>query len=476
MESENNSDQKFSFPPELENVPVEYSMTHITYEDVQGILSLVDIALERGSIKGAELTVLNQIRNDCLMEVQDFQNWQQKRNQYLMVEAEIQRREQAEKEQAERESIKATAEAKVQAATDANAILQTRIAELEAEVRGEEPPTTVSQELQNDLEPIPSEPSNGEIHVKPSKAFENARAQNPVPVTATNMPTEHDESDDLEAAKRVEAPQSETTQSFGDTITETSSHDDWDEPQSEWGYDANGSPIQEEDTKHFPQSRTDEQMEEAWSMLQAEDDVEVLKGPKVKVVEEYPSVSVDPVNQMSEAPPLFDIKIGQDGNVPLGEQPTEEDNNMNVVEFPQTEDDFEEFPEDEEQEIELKEDPESVEDVERMISETETSLFEDPSSVEEVQKLKEEVEEEEYEEIVVPNSLELAKMTKSKIKSVGTSLGFEVSDSQTKDSMIKDFEQNAWALLKELTSREDVKVSEDENIIRDGGYFGEEPD
>ena len=69
----NETESTFQLPPELNDVPLNYSMTHITFEDVQGILSLVDIALARGSIKGDELTVLNQIRNDCLAELQDFQ-------------------------------------------------------------------------------------------------------------------------------------------------------------------------------------------------------------------------------------------------------------------------------------------------------------------------------------------------------------------------------------------------------------------
>ena len=108
--------------------------------------------------------------------------------------------------------------------------------------------------------------------------------------------------------------------------------------------------------------------------------------------------------------------MGQDGNVPLGQQVTEEDVNMNVTEF---EDDFEPIQGDGEVEIELQEDPESIADV---------------------QAMKDAVEEE-YEEVVIPNSMELQKMTKAKIKEVGDGIGITVSDNQTK-SVIKDFEES----------------------------------
>ena len=39
----NETESTFQLPPELNDVPLNYSMTHITFEDVQGILSLVDI-------------------------------------------------------------------------------------------------------------------------------------------------------------------------------------------------------------------------------------------------------------------------------------------------------------------------------------------------------------------------------------------------------------------------------------------------
>ena len=153
--------------------------------------------------------------------------------------------------------------------------------------------------------------------------------------------------------------------------------------------------------------------------------------------------------------PLFQIEIGQDGNVPLGEQVTEDDINANVTEMELDIDDFEPIEGDGEIEVEVTEDPESVA---------------------EVQAMKDAIadEEDDYEEIVIPNSMELKKMTKGKIAEIGTALGFEISESQTKDAMIKDFEEESWNLIETAKADEGMTVTTDEDIIRDGGYFGED--
>jgi len=374
--------EPFQLPTELQNVPTNYTMSHITYEDVNGILSLVEIALARGSIKGDELAILNQIRNDCLQEVQDYQTWVQQRQQVMAVEQQIENEKKKAEQAKEIESIKATADAKVQAAQDASRILQNRVNELEnqAKARG--------------ITPVNSEHSDEELNVAmkpvnmgaPSKSWENARAQNPVP-TITNQPTEPVE--------------------FAD-------------------------PINAGDT--FEVDNISNQMQNAWENIEVEDE---------------PSLDVS-VN-VPEVEPMFEIKMGQDGNVPLGQQVTEEDVNMNVTEF---EDDFEPIQGDGEVEIELQEDPESIADV---------------------QAMKEAVEEE-YEEVVIPNSMELQKMTKAKIKEVADSIGITVSDNQTKSAMIKDFEEESWNLIKEAEENENATVHTDEDIIRDGGYFGDDND
>ena len=371
--------EPFQLPTELQNVPSNYTMSHITYEDVNGILSLVEIALARGSIKGDELAILNQIRNDCLQEVQDYQVWVQNRQQIMALEQQIENEKKKAEQAKEIESIKATADAKVQAAQDASRILQNRVNELEnqAKARG--------------ITPVNSEHSDEELNVAmkpvnmgaPSKSWENARAQNPVP-TITNQPT-----------KPV------TVEEEIDNISN--------------------------------------QMQNAWNNI----DVEVEFDEPNEVDEVSTSEA--------EVEPMFEIKMGQDGNVPLGQQVTEEDVNMNVTEF---EDDFEPIQGDGEVEIELKEDPESVA---------------------EVQAMKEAVEEE-YEEVVIPNSMELQKMTKAKIKEVADSIGITVSDNQTKSAMIKDFEEESWNLIKEADVDENATVHTDEDIIRDGGYYGDDND
>jgi len=405
----------FQLPAELQDVPTNYSMSHITYEDVNGILSLVEIALARGSIKGDELAILNQIRNDCILEVQDYQTWVQKRQQIVAVEQQIANEQAKLKQQQEIESVKATSDAKVQAAQDASRILQNRINELEnqAKARG--------------ITPVVSEHSDEELNVamkpvnmsSPSKSWENARAQNPVPVT-TNQPP-------------MVAPQSETT---GTITTNPELAEKIEETRVAFDDYGRTADLVEEDN-------ISNQMQNAWENIEVEDE-----GLDVSV--NVPS-DFRTFDEEEEVEPLFKINIGQDGNTPLGEQVTEDDINMNVTKF---EDDFEPIQGDGEVEIELQEDPESVADV---------------------QAMKEAVEEE-YEEVVIPNSMELQKMTKAKIKEVADSIGITVSDNQTKSAMIKDFEEESWNLIKEAEENENATVHTDEDIIRDGGYFGDDND
>jgi hypothetical protein len=378
----NETESTFQLPPELNDVPLNYSMTHITFEDVQGILSLVDIALARGSIKGDELTVLNQIRNDCLAELQDFQVWQQKRQQVMAVEAQVAREE------------RETSEAKIQSAQEAARILQNRINELEGQITARGITPVAGTE-------VPTMPNTNV-----SKAFENARKNNPVP-TITNQPQ-------ISEDEEFNAKVSEAREAF----------------------DSNNSTI-------------DDQMKALGDMIDFSEDEEWTYSFDDADFKPLPT-SDGKSKDMDNVAPLFEIKVGQDGNVPLGEQVTEEDVNANVTEMEM--DDFEPIEGDGEVEIEVREDPESIA---------------------EVQKMKESVEDE-YEEIVIPNSMELQKMTKSRIAEVGTSLGFVISQDQTKSAMIKDFEESSWNLIQEAEADENSMVHQDEDIIRDGGYFGED--
>ena len=40
--------------------------------------------------------------------------------------------------------------------------------------------------------------------------------------------------------------------------------------------------------------------------------------------------------------------------------------------------------------------------------------------------------------------------------------------------MIKDFEEESWNLIEAAKADEGMTVTTDEDIIRDGGYFGED--
>jgi|TARA_B100001758_G_C18393710_1_gene604551 putative IMPACT (imprinted ancient) family translation regulator len=461
-------EQEFQYPPELQNVPTEYNMSHITFEDVNGILSLVEIALERGSIKGQELTVLNQIRNDCLLELQDFQAWQQKRQQIMAIERQLAEQKAIEDRQKEMDGVKATADAKVQSAQETAKILQNRVTELENQIKARNiEPVEPSMKL----DPVEFLASQGST----SKAFDNARARNPVPITDTNQPSltmrngARSESqvmqDELEPITHSEPSNGEIHRPAPDPM------ESWD-ATNDLPASYEGSVPQSETTKTFPHPNPkpeftvtppsddpiNQLMEEAWEQITQEDATEDSM-LQTDLFDDY-----EPAPHHSTETPLFTIQMGQDGNVPLGQKVSEEDINMNTTEYDESDDleaakrteddDFEPIQGDGEVELEVSEDPESIEDV---------------------QKMKDAVEDE-YDEIVIPNSMELQKMTKGKIAEVAGSLGFEVSESQTKDSMIRDFEEEAWNLIQQAEKDEEATISQDENIIRDGGYFAEDED
>jgi endonuclease IV len=89
----------------------------------------------------------------------------------------------------------------------------------------------------------------------------------------------------------------------------------------------------------------------------------------------------------------------------------------------------------------------------------------------------EQEQEEEFEELVIPSADELKGMTKSKIKEVAESLNFEVSTTDTKDTMIESIATQTESLIESLqesdefvSATETVKGEEDDDR-RDGGYF-----
>jgi len=90
--------------------------------------------------------------------------------------------------------------------------------------------------------------------------------------------------------------------------------------------------------------------------------------------------------------------------------------------------------------------------------------------------------EEEYDEIVIPSSDELNRMTKAKIVEVADALnekfnaGFNVTTEDTKAKMILDFQEQTDSLISRLQDSGEFVSAEDEGDddttdVRDGGYF-----
>ena len=88
-----------------------------------------------------------------------------------------------------------------------------------------------------------------------------------------------------------------------------------------------------------------------------------------------------------------------------------------------------------------------------------------------------EQEEEEFDEITIPSADELKGMTKAKIKEVAEGLNFEVSTSDTKDTMIESIATQTESLIEslqetdEFVSATETVKGEDDDDRRDGGYF-----
>ena len=86
-------------------------------------------------------------------------------------------------------------------------------------------------------------------------------------------------------------------------------------------------------------------------------------------------------------------------------------------------------------------------------------------------------QEEEFDEITIPSADELRGMTKAKIKEVAEGLNFEVSTSDTKDTMIESIATQTESLIEslqetdEFVSATETVKGEDDDDRRDGGYF-----
>ena len=84
-------------------------------------------------------------------------------------------------------------------------------------------------------------------------------------------------------------------------------------------------------------------------------------------------------------------------------------------------------------------------------------------------------EEEEYEEITIPSESELKSMTKKQIAEAATELGFDVSVSSPKATMISSFTQQTEEFIASLQDSGEFVSAEtdgnDEEDTKDGGYF-----
>ena len=83
--------------------------------------------------------------------------------------------------------------------------------------------------------------------------------------------------------------------------------------------------------------------------------------------------------------------------------------------------------------------------------------------------------EEEYEEITIPSESELKSMTKKQIAEAATELGFDVSVSSPKATMISSFTQQTEEFIASLQDSGEFVSAEtddnDEEDNKDGGYF-----
>ena len=308
MSSEvNNEKGGYTLPeqetPQPVEVPETYTMSHITFDDVKGILQLVEVALSRGALKGDEMEVVTNIRKDCLAELSHFAQWQQARQQVLL-------KEQAEEEAKRRNEILQAQIDKLQELEDRlvnerqrRKQAEIRVSELETRVSVEEP----KQDVKEEVKPR-----------KPSKAFEVARLLNPVTEDSIDPISEQmKQAHEIDEESIADVPQSETTtpfttdQELQDKVEETKeAFEEWDEPVEEIVLDV------PEDAKG-----TEEFFEEVESVANAVVEEDLPVEETVEEVKEEPKPSA-PIITGGNAPSLKNVKILEEP--PVVEEPKEE--------------------------------------------------------------------------------------------------------------------------------------------------------
>ena len=321
MSSEiNNVEGGYKLPeqetPQPVEVPKTYTMSHITFDDVKGILQLVEVALSRGALKGEEMEVVTNIRKDCLAELNNFSQWQQATQQILL-------KEQAEEEAKRRNEILQAQIDKLQELEDRltserqrRKQAEIRVSELETRVSTEEP----KQDVKEEVKPK-----------KTSKAFEVARLLNPVTEPSVDniseqMKTAHEIKE--ESVDDAYVPQSETTvpstahQEFLDKEKDfpTTEHDESDDLEALKKVEDEDEPVEEiildvpEDAKG-----TEEFFEEVESVANAVDEEDL----PVEEVKEEPKSSA-PIITGGNAPSLKNVKVLDEPPVVTQEEEFEE--------------------------------------------------------------------------------------------------------------------------------------------------------
>jgi hypothetical protein len=416
----------------LTPVAENYTMNHITFEDVRGILSLVEIALTRGALKGDEIETVNAIRKDCVAEVNGYQNWVQARNQYLQDRQVRQEQKRLIDEQNLRELEKVEQEARISQQIMLRKEIQKELEELKAQVGLNVP--QVTQEV-----PVP--PVS-----KPSGAFKLARMLNPEseeitdndyqPVPVLSMEDAHtfidDEMDDTAESEGKDIYSGRITSSTAPIISGGNAPSVTVEGQEEIQFEEPlASSIQEAKTAF-----------QEWDMDNApkEDKITPI-ADGVYIRESH--VEDEPIDVL----PLVD-SVPYEHRMPVPNTDALLDM-PNVTEEGSTLDIGYEQPVVGEDDIVLKA--------------SDIKIFDEQPA------------EEEYDEVVIPSASELQSMTKSRIQDAASKLEF-TGITGTKASMIKEFTAQSEQLIADLTSQEGF-VDASETVIdsnderRDGGYF-----
>lgn len=415
----------------LTPVAENYTMNHITFEDVRGILSLVEIALTRGALKGDEIETVNAIRKDCVAEVNGYQNWVQARNQYLQDRQVRQEQKRLIDEQNLRELEKVEQEARISQQIMLRKEIQKELEELKARVGLNVP--QVTQEV-----PVP--PVS-----KPSGAFKLARMLNPEseeitdndyqPVPDLSMEDAHTFIDD----EMDDTAESEGKDIYGGRITSSTA------PIISGG-NAPSVTFEGQEEIQFEEPLASS-IQEAKTAFQEWDMDNAPKEDKITPIADGVYIRESHVEDEPLVVPLVD-SVPYEHRMPVP-------NTDALLDMPNVTEEGSTLDIGYEQPVVGKDDI--------VLKASDIKIFDEQPA------------EEEYDEVVIPSASELQSMTKSRIQDAASKLEF-TGITGTKASMIKEFTAQSEQLIADLTSQEGF-VDASETVIdsnderRDGGYF-----